>query len=560
MGILKRWVGILGVLATLVGLLALVPVAHAAPAGALSMAGYNSDGQLGNGTTNDSAAFQTIPGLGLATSVSTSDFHTVAALSNGTVWAWGDNSDGQLGDGTTTQRDSPVQVPGLSNVVAVAAGTYHSLALRSDGTVRAWGNNTDGELGLGTDDTNVHSSPMQVPGVSNAVAISAGYYDSFALLANGTVMAWGSNDSGQLGDGTSNEHDSPELLSTLSNIVSLHVESYDDFGLAVRSDGTVMAWGANYDGQLGDGTTTARDTPATVAGLSGVSAVAEGDDSSYALLSNGTLMAWGYNNHGQLGDGTTTNKDTPEAVPGMTGVRAIGAEQYDALAAMSNGSLYGWGYNGYGELGDGTTTEQKSPEQISFPSGVYAFGTGTEDYASAVLEGATAGLSSSSLGFGSQRVGTSGASETVSLTNFGPAPVVVAGETLTGSGAGSFAKTADSCSGQTVAFGGSCSVTLQFRPSSASGLSASLAFSSTAANSLPVVSLSGTGVNVCTVPHLKGLKLSKARKALSGAHCSLGKVKHKASSSKKGRVIKQSPSPGAVLGDGAKVAVTVSSG
>ena len=192
--------------------------------------------------------------------------HTLALKSDGTVWAWGDNGYGHLGDGTTTERYTPVQVSGLTGVIAISAGGYHSAALKSDGTVWAWGWNCEGQLGNGTT-SDVNPFPVQVSGLTAVKAIAAG--------AN--------------------------------------------YSKALKSDGTVWAWGAGYYGQLGDGTTVSKYTPVQVSGLTGVAAIGSGEYQfhSIALKSDGTVWTWGYNYYGQLGDGTTINKTAPTQVDGL---------------------------------------------------------------------------------------------------------------------------------------------------------------------------------------------------------------------------------------------------
>ena len=126
--------------------------------------------------------------------------------------------------------------------------------------------------------------------------------------------------------------------------------------LALKSDGTVWAWGRNDWGQLGDGSMTNRLTPVPVSGLTGVVAIAGGGVHSLALKSDGTVWAWGGNSSGQLGDGSMTNRLTPVPVSGLTGMVAIAGGELHSLALSSDGTVWTWGYNVYGELGDGSTT------------------------------------------------------------------------------------------------------------------------------------------------------------------------------------------------------------
>ncbi|HEY3165456.1 MAG TPA: hypothetical protein VGJ71_13905, partial [Candidatus Limnocylindrales bacterium] len=162
--------------------------------------GSNSQGQLGNGTTNGSASPVDVSNLTGITSLGAGAEHSLAVKSDGTAWAWGQNANGELGDGTTNDRLTPVQVSGLSGASAAAGGTAHSLVLKSDGTVRAFGLNQNGQLGDGT--TTQRTTPVQVSGLSGVVAIAAGSDHSLALKSDGTVWAWGKNTNGQLGDGS----------------------------------------------------------------------------------------------------------------------------------------------------------------------------------------------------------------------------------------------------------------------------------------------------------------------------------------------------------------------
>jgi alpha-tubulin suppressor-like RCC1 family protein len=249
------------------------------------------------------------------------------------AWTWGLNTSGQLGDGSTTGPETcetkacsatPVQVSGLVGVVALAAsgsaGNGDSLALLEDGGVMAWGSNGSGQLGNGT--TNDSDVPVAVKQLSDAMALAAGSQYSLALLNGGTVVAWGKGGAGQLGDGTTTNSDVPVAVcapapepcpgSHLSEVVA--IAAGEEQSLALLRSGKVMAWGGNSEGQLGDGTTTNRNVPVEVSGLIEVAAIAAGEEHSLALLKSGEVMAWGRNTFGQLGDHTTTNRDVPVAV------------------------------------------------------------------------------------------------------------------------------------------------------------------------------------------------------------------------------------------------------
>jgi alpha-tubulin suppressor-like RCC1 family protein len=281
-----------------------------------------------------------------------------SATSNGAT-AWGENELGELGNGITEGSSLAVAVSNLSGVTAVSAGSQHSLALLSNGTVMAWGRNEDAELGDGTIG-GYSDVPVAVSGLSGVTAISAGKRFSLALLSNGTVMAWGDNKGGELGDGTTGGNsDVPVAVSGLSGVTAVsaggednHIEG-DAHGLALLSNGTVMAWGHGGNGELGNGKTTSSDVPVAVHGLSGVAAVSAGDAFSLAALKNGTAMAWGFNESGQLGDGTTTGSNLPVAVSALSGVTAVSAGSGHSLALLNDGTVMAWGSNSEGQLGNG---------------------------------------------------------------------------------------------------------------------------------------------------------------------------------------------------------------
>ena len=181
-------------------------------------------------------------------------------------------------------------------------------------------------------------------------AISAGEEFSLAIGSDGKLYAWGYNYYGQLGDGTTTDHDSPEAITLAPGVTPTAISAGEEFSLAIGSDGNLYAWGFNYDGTLGDGTTTEHNSPEAITLAPGVTptAISAGVQASLAIGSDGNLYAWGVNGDGELGDGTTTEHNSPEAItlaPGVTPT-AIAAGDNSSLAIGSDGNLYAWGANG----------------------------------------------------------------------------------------------------------------------------------------------------------------------------------------------------------------------
>lgn len=352
----------LGLLAAL-GCAFTMITATAAPAASYSVSawGENHFGELGDGnhTTTDlpvaTGAFDGVE------SVSGGGKFALALLGDGTVMGWGANGFGQLCT-SAAGGGLPVPMSGVSEATEIAAGSSHALVLLKNGTVLACGENNLGQLGIGTIGHG-GPEPRPVSGLGDVAAISAHGDTSFALLENGTVMAWGDNHGGQLGDGGTTNSDLPVPVSGLSDVAA--VAAGDRFALALLENGTVMAWGMNTQDQLGTGSSE-RDslTPVPVSGLHEVSAISAGRDGAMALLKNGTVMAWGLNRSGGLGNGTTTASDVPVPVKSLTGVTKIAAGGEYNLALLGDGTVMGWGQNNYGQLGDGTIRSTDVPEPV----------------------------------------------------------------------------------------------------------------------------------------------------------------------------------------------------
>jgi len=338
--------------------------------------GMNDIGQLGDGTTTNHFIPVEVPNLQDIKAISAGDYHNLVLTGTGTVWAWGKNSSGQLGDGSKTEHSTPIQVAGLTGVTAIAAGGNHSLALTEGGTIKAWGGSFYGQVGDGGTITK-RTPRVQVSSLAGVTAVAAGAGHSLAILgSDGSVWAWGDNSYGQLGDGTTTNHSTPVKVPGLSGITAISATFRGNYSLAVKSDGSVWAWGANGDGQLGDGTKTKRNTPVKVCGLDGVRviAVAAGQLHSLALASDGSVWGWGNNFNGQVGDGiaqptATIINTSASKVVGLTGVTAIAAGGFHSLAAKNDGSVWTWGANRLGQLGVGNTDWLSTPAQVQNESG-----------------------------------------------------------------------------------------------------------------------------------------------------------------------------------------------
>ncbi|MFZ3266287.1 MAG: choice-of-anchor D domain-containing protein [Terriglobales bacterium] len=325
--------------------------------------------------------------------------HSCALLANGTVQCWGYNYYGQLGNGNTSNSSTPAGVSGLSGqATAIAVGGSFSCALLSGGTVECWGYNYSGQLGNSTNSGTLNANPLPLPvsGLSGAVtAIAADDDHTCALLVNGTVQCWGANSNGELGNGNTTNSSTPVGVSGLSGPATA-LAAGSSFTCALLSNGTVECWGSNYYGQLGNDSNTSSDVPVAVSSLSGAAAVAAGVEHTCALLANGTVQCWGLNEFGQLGNGGNTNTDAPgtpvsgNTLPGA-GAKQISSGEYTTCTLISDGTVQCWGSNGVvGQLGIGSTEASSStPVQVIDLSGpVKAVSVG-EDHACALVADST---------------------------------------------------------------------------------------------------------------------------------------------------------------------------
>lgn len=321
--------------------------------------GNNDYGQLGTGNQDRSTTPKSVPGLTNVIDVAAGNYHSMALRSDGKVWTWGYNRSGELGREKQEDQLEPGQV-NISGVVAIAAGDGHSLALDSQGKVWGWGTNRNGQAVPAADADAVVTRPVQIEGLPKAIAIAAGSGFSMALLEDGTIRTWGTNNSGQLGNGAADpdaKYVEKMILGRLSagtgsggggktgatrlatraskpggikmlelglvavnttGIVSVSgltgavaIDAGGAHAVALRRDSTAWSWGNNYWGALGSGDRAFRRGPGRVNGLDDAIAVAAGADHTLGIAATRTLYAWGNNTHGQLGraDGAESEGD-----------------------------------------------------------------------------------------------------------------------------------------------------------------------------------------------------------------------------------------------------------
>ena len=334
--------------------------------------GNNTYGQLGRVTGASDNTPAQVTDLSGVVSLSLGEYHTLVLREDGSVRAFGRDDHGQLGDGpddsSGTNSNIKIVTPSLpdgAKAVAVEAGRYYSLALLSDGTVYAWGQNDVGQLGIGNTDS-PKNAPGLIEGLDNVIALAAGDDHTLALKADGSIWAWGDNPNGELGTGDNNRYTNPVQL---SSITATAIAAGGNHSVALLSGGTVWTWGYNNHGQLGDGSTTSRNTPLELTGLPKVSKIAAGYEFTLALLEDGSVKSWGDDASFQLGNGTTTgDQTTPVDVlgipPGRT-VRGLSAGIFHALAVLDDGTMLAWGSNVEGQLGDGTNNSSEEAKPVS---------------------------------------------------------------------------------------------------------------------------------------------------------------------------------------------------
>ncbi|MEU0877604.1 hypothetical protein ABZ345_03310 [Lentzea sp. NPDC005914] len=286
---------------------------------------------------------------------------------SGCVYGWG---------GNYSYGKTPSRRPWLSGMTAVDAGVNHAYALKSDGTVRSWGDNQYGQLGTGvTGDASY--DPLRVTGLDGVTDVVAGDWSGYALKSDGTVWAWGWNDAGQLGTGTAGDSNVPLRVYGLTGVTAVAATHQNAY--ALKSDGTVWAWGSNVRDGLGGASCpegqvcppgTPLRVPVPLPGTTKITAIAAGGtETAYALRSDGTAWAWGRNWKGETGTGAPlqSSEPRPAQVAGLTGVVSIAGGDEVGYATTSDGKVWAWGDDYWGTLGTGTWCRKAEECRSSVP-------------------------------------------------------------------------------------------------------------------------------------------------------------------------------------------------
>ncbi len=333
-------------------------------------------------------------------------YHTLALDKDNNLWAWGSNKNGQLGDGTTTNKTSPTKIETGITFVQLSAGHTHSAGIDNEGKLWTWGYNSWGSLGDGT--TTQKAKPTKIMKDKTFKKVIASDYSTLAIDINDEIWywgryygsnssmayipqkldfkieyslisgnshylfldkqnklwSWGSNYNGELGDGTTTQRTNPAQI--MSEKQFTQVSAGDRFSLAIDEEGKIWSWGSNYCGQLGDGTVTGKTTPVQINMETQFIQISTGYQHSIAIDNEGNLWTWGRNKEGQLGDGTTNNRAVPQKIMNGTKFKRVYAREYSSLALDVNGNLWSWGENVDSVLGDGTTADRRlTPVQIN---------------------------------------------------------------------------------------------------------------------------------------------------------------------------------------------------
>lgn len=363
-----------------------------------------------------------------ATDLAVGGEYACVILSGGKVACWGANRVGQLGRDTlpnaAIKSAIALEVPNLSDVIALTAGWYHACAMKSDHTVWCWGNASDGQTGGGISDQ--QPTPLKVNGLPGDVAaVVAGGRHTCARTAGGRVFCWGNNNEGQVGQPVQDGGTVANRISApveVQGITAEDVVTGDRTTCFLESNTSLQCVGQNTDGQLGRGSSDfgKYSTPAPVVGITGTiqKAIKSGGYHHMLLLDDDTIMAWGPNGEGQLGLPAQSEVTSPAKIDGITNVKLVAPGTYFSCIALGSGKAQCFGRNTKGQLGQAAGASTNLPVDVSLPGPVHRLGAGLRDFACALLTDGSVHC------WGSNVDGQLGRNDEALPDDFKPAPVV----------------------------------------------------------------------------------------------------------------------------------------
>jgi alpha-tubulin suppressor-like RCC1 family protein len=334
--------------------------------------GWNSNGQLGDGSTTDHASPVPVFGSLMFQGVDAGAGHTCGVATDGAAYCWGFNFRGQVGDGSTvTPRLTPVTVSGGITFDAVAAGGGYSCGVGSDSTAWCWGSGAGGQRGDGT--LSDADAPVAVAGGLRFVAVAVGSLHSCGLTADSTAYCWGRNDSGQLGNDSQADESLPVAVSGGLKLTSVTVGGAHSCGITAVGD--AYCWGANSVVQLGDTLVGMALAPTLVGGENTFRTISAGGSHTCGITVGDEARCWGANSSGQLGapathtcffssGGQSPCSPLPQPVSGGYTFTSISAGNQHTCALTTDQRAYCWGLNDNGQLGRGGTAAAVAPVPV----------------------------------------------------------------------------------------------------------------------------------------------------------------------------------------------------
>lgn len=351
---------------------------HAGSSHSLAMQGDGSLIAWGDGSDYSGKSGRQLVraiGPGAVSRVSSRTSHTFITRGDGSLWAFGSALNGQIGNNTYISQDL-IRIGSLTNWQSVEAGQAHSGGLQQDGSLWMWGGNTQGQIGDGS--TVPRLTPTAVAVGSSWREFSLGSFHNLAIRNDGTLWAWGGNSNGEFGDGGTTSRSSPNQIG--SENIWAKVACGNFYSLALKSDGSLWATGSNSFGQLGLGDAVQRTSFTRVGADTDwaqiVISPTSGAAASFAIKTNGSLWAWGSGSNGQLGLGNTTTRNVPVRVGTDTDWKQVASTLYWTAAVKQDGSLWTWGDNSAGQQGVTTVGSVSSPRRVGNSTGWVAVQAG----------------------------------------------------------------------------------------------------------------------------------------------------------------------------------------